>query len=82
MSGAPNLKIRDWVENLENRGRISFSLHKLQDENPDISETAIRSALSRLVQKGKVVLHSQRFLFDYHFRVCTQRNNTPCPIHR
>ena len=55
MSGVPNLKIKDWVENLENRGHISFSLSKLQYENPDISETAIRSALSRLVQKGKVV---------------------------
>jgi len=49
------LKIRDWIENLENRGRISFSLSKLQDENPEISETAVRSALSRLSKKGKVV---------------------------
>ncbi len=55
MSGMSNLKIKDWIENLEYRGRISFSLGKLLDENPDISETAIRSALSRLVQKGKVV---------------------------
>jgi len=55
MSGMSNLKIRDWIKNLENRGRISFSLSKLQSENPDISKTAIRSALSRLVQKGKVV---------------------------
>ena len=55
MSGSPNLKIKDWVENLENRGRISFSLNKLQDENPEISETAIRSALNRLSKKGKLV---------------------------
>ena len=55
MSGPPNLKIKDWVENLENRGRISFSLNKLQDENPEISETAIRSSLSRLSKKGKLV---------------------------
>jgi predicted transcriptional regulator of viral defense system len=63
MSGVPNLKIKDWVENLENRGRISFPLNKLKDENPDISETAIRSALSRLVQKGKVVpIHKGYYL--------------------
>lgn len=55
MSGIPNIKIKDWIENPEFRGRISFSLSRLQEENPEISETAIKSALSRLSKKGKVV---------------------------
>ena len=55
MSETPSIKIKDWIENLEFRGRISFSLNKLQEENPEISETAIKSALSRLSKKGKVV---------------------------
>ena len=55
MNVKSNIKIRDWIENLENRGRISFSLSHLVAENPEISETAIRSALSRLSKKGKVV---------------------------
>ena len=55
MTAIPNIKIKDWIENLENRGRISFSLSQLLEANPEISETAIRSALSRLSKKGKVV---------------------------
>jgi hypothetical protein len=55
MSETPSIKIKDWIENLEFRGRISFSLNKLQEENPEISGTAIKSALSRLSKKGKVV---------------------------
>ncbi len=55
MTAIPNIKIKDWIENHENRGRISFSLSQLLEENPEISEIAIRSALSRLSKKGKVV---------------------------
>ena len=55
MTVKSNIKIKEWIENLENRGRISFSLSHLVAENPEISETAIRSALSRLSKKGKVV---------------------------
>lgn len=53
MTGVP--KIKDWIENLEKRGRISFSLSQFLEENPEISETASRSTLSRLSKKGKVV---------------------------
>ena len=55
MTDRPNIKVRNWIENLEQRGRISFSLDQLAEENPEISETAIKSALIRLSKKGKVV---------------------------
>lgn len=50
-----NIKVKKWVENLENRGGISFSLHQLMKELPNNSEVAIKSALKRLSGKGKVV---------------------------
>ncbi len=72
MNGKPNIKIRDWVESLANRGRISFSLSQLLSENPDISETAVRSAISRLSNKGKVIsIHKGFYLIitaDYALR--------------
>ena len=55
MTDKLNVKVRDWIEKLEQRGRISFSLNQLAEDNPEISETAIKSALIRLAKKGKVV---------------------------
>jgi len=55
MTDGLNIKVRTWIENLEKRGRISFSLDRLTEENPEISEVAIKSALLRLSKKGKIV---------------------------
>jgi predicted transcriptional regulator of viral defense system len=55
MTDRLNIKVRNWIESLEQRGRISFSLDQLAEENPEITETAIKSALIRLSKKGKVV---------------------------
>jgi predicted transcriptional regulator of viral defense system len=50
-----NIKVREWVENLEKKGRNSFSLIQLEEELPNYSEIAIKSALKRLSKKGKIV---------------------------
>ncbi|MBL7114058.1 MAG: type IV toxin-antitoxin system AbiEi family antitoxin [Bacteroidales bacterium] len=55
MTDGLNITVRTWIENLEQRGRISFSLDHLAEENPEISEAAIKSALLRLSKKGKIV---------------------------
>ena len=55
MTDRLNIKVRNWIESLEQRGRISFSLDHLAKENPEISEAAIKSALIRLSKKGKIV---------------------------
>lgn len=55
MTDRLNIKVRNWIENLEQRGRISFSLDHLAEENPEISEAAIKSVLIRLSKKGKIV---------------------------
>jgi predicted transcriptional regulator of viral defense system len=55
MTDKLSIKVRNWIENFEKRGRISFSLDHLVKENPEISETAIKSALIRLSKKGKIV---------------------------
>lgn len=55
MTDRLNIKVRDWIESLEQRGRISFSLGQLTEENPEISEAAIKSALIRLSNKGRIV---------------------------
>ena len=55
MTGRLNIKVRNWIEGLEQRGRISFSLGHLAEENPEISEAAIKSALIRLSNKGRIV---------------------------
>ena len=55
MTDRLNIKVRNWIESLEQRGRISFSLVHLAEENPEISEAAIKSALIRLSNKGRIV---------------------------
>lgn len=50
-----NLNVSEWVEYLEKKGRNTFSLRQLEEELPDYSETAIKSALKRLSKKGKIV---------------------------
>ena len=56
-----NKNVSQWIEALEKRGRISFSLYQLENELPDCSGVAIRSALKRLSRKGKVVSFHKGF---------------------
>jgi predicted transcriptional regulator of viral defense system len=55
MNNKLNINVSSWVENLEKRGRNSFSLIQLEEELPNYSEIAVKSALRRLSKKGKVV---------------------------
>jgi predicted transcriptional regulator of viral defense system len=58
-----NINVSQWIENLEKRGKISFPLNQLEEELPNYSEIAIKSALKRLSKKGKIVsLHKGFYL--------------------
>jgi len=56
-----NINVSRWIENLEKRGRISFSLNLLEEELPNYSGAAIKSALKRLSKKGKIVSFHKGF---------------------
>jgi predicted transcriptional regulator of viral defense system len=56
-----NINVSQWIENLEKRGRISFSLNQLEEELPNYSGVAIKSALRRLSKKGKIVSFHKGF---------------------
>ncbi len=56
-----NINVSRWIENLEKRGRISFSLNQLEAELPNYSGGAIKSALKRLSKKGKIVSFHKGF---------------------
>ena len=56
-----NINVSQWIENLEKKGRISFSLNQLEDELPSYSGVAIKSALRRLSKKGKIVSFHKGF---------------------
>lgn len=44
-----------WVEELQRRGRITFSLKEVYDQFPTHNISALRNTLTRLVAKGKIV---------------------------
>ena len=63
MNDRLSINISEWVENLEKKGRNSFSLIQLEAELPNYSGIAIKSALKRLSKKGKIVsLHKGFYL--------------------
>lgn len=47
--------MQDWTIHLESQGRNAFALQSLYAAFPDHTETALRSALNRLVDKSRVV---------------------------
>lgn len=55
MTDQLNINVSEWVENLEKKGKISFSLTQLEEELTNYSGIAIKSALKRLSKKGKIV---------------------------
>ena len=55
--------MQDWTIHLETQGKNAFALQSLYSAFPDRSETALRSALNRLVEKGRVVsIHKGYYL--------------------
>lgn len=55
MSEQNELKLINWIEFLQARGIYSFSIQLAKDELSAYSETALKRALSRLSQKGKII---------------------------
>lgn len=48
-------RVSSWVEELQRRGRITFSLQDALCQFPSYTLPALRNALTRLVAKGKIV---------------------------
>lgn len=48
-------QIANWSDTLLAKGRYSFALSELKDKNPALSDLAIKFALSRLTDKGKLL---------------------------
>lgn len=54
MKKEENYKIRDWVEELPQKGIITFSIEEVYQLFPTIGKRGIANALLRLVNKGKI----------------------------
>ncbi|MDR2848388.1 MAG: type IV toxin-antitoxin system AbiEi family antitoxin [Bacteroidales bacterium] len=48
-------KIKDWIDDLQKRGRITFSRQEVITNFPLLSEQAVRNALNRLTAKNSIV---------------------------
>lgn len=55
MDKQEDITISQWIEKLLSQGRFAFSISMLAEELPAYTETAARSALSRLTVKGKII---------------------------
>jgi len=55
MQDRGKVSVSSWVEELQRRGRITFSLHDVHLQFPSHNTSALRNALTRLVAKGKIV---------------------------
>lgn len=47
--------IKDWIKDLQKKGRITFSRKEVRDRFPALTEPAMRNALNRLATKGEIV---------------------------
>ncbi|GHU72218.1 hypothetical protein FACS189413_14950 [Bacteroidia bacterium] len=48
-------KIKDWVNDLQKRGRSTFSFQEVKERFPGIQESGVKSALNRLVAKTEIM---------------------------
>ena len=55
MDSQNDLRILKWIDLLQSRGVNAFSLEIVAKELPDYTATAIKRALSRLSEKGKIL---------------------------
>lgn len=55
MNNQKDLKILKWIELLQSEGALSFSLELAKNELPAYSDIALKRALSRLSEKGKII---------------------------
>ena len=47
-------KIKDWIDDQQKRGRITFSFQEISEHFPTILERGIKNALNRLVKKSEI----------------------------
>lgn len=57
--------IKDWVEELEKRGKISFSFEDVLEAFPNHNGQVLKNSLTRLTRKGKILSVWKGFLY-YH----------------
>ena len=48
-------KIKDWIDDQQKRGRITFSYQEVVEKFPSITEQGVKNALNRLVKKSEIV---------------------------
>ena len=48
------LSVRNWIENLPKRGRITFSMTEAESKFSNMTKKAVRSSIYRLIEKGRV----------------------------
>jgi len=48
-------KIKDWIDDQQKRGRITFSYQEVVERFPVITEQGVKNALNRLVRKSEIV---------------------------
>ena len=48
-------RVASWSEKLQAQGRYGFALTELKQANPELSDDAVKLALKRLTDKGKVI---------------------------
>ena len=47
-------RVKDWIEDLPKRGKVTFSQEEVVNQFPELSLTAIRSSLYRCVEKNRI----------------------------
>jgi len=55
MDGQKEIRILTWIELLQSKGSFAFSIEQAKKELPAYSEIALKRALSRLSEKGKII---------------------------
>jgi predicted transcriptional regulator of viral defense system len=48
-------KIKDWIDDQQKRGRITFPYQEVVEQFPTITEQGVKNALNRLVKKSEIV---------------------------
>ena len=48
-------KIKDWIDDQQKRGRITFPYQEVAEKFPAITEQGVKNALNRLVKKSEIV---------------------------
>lgn len=47
--------LKDWIEELQSKGKLAFSLRQAHEAFPELSEDAVKLSLNRLSKKDKIV---------------------------